>query len=78
MRTKANIRKPKTYTDKNKDADQLCGNCTADLGLCFLSHIQIVGFLMRQLTAEGIITTMMAQTRKKTGYYKGICQAYFG
>ena len=34
---------------ENKGADQLCGNRTADLPLCF-SYMQKAGFLMTQLS----------------------------
>ena len=50
------------YTcSENKDADQLCSYCTADLRL--FSPTQIVGFLMQWLKCEHDTTQLLIATQ---------------
>ena len=40
-------RKPAFCICENKDADQLCSNCTADQRLCFLYMDSTIPFLLK-------------------------------
>ena len=61
------MRKPDVCICENKDADQLCSNCTADQRLCFRCIDSIIPLLSKSMPVQPSLCQTLAETQK-TGF----------